>query len=219
MIDTAPEESRTTPTRERIKAIAVDLYVLHGYDGFSFGDIAGAIGTTRANIHHHFGNKQKLMAELIDGFSENAAWRIKHHWIEAEVSFAQRLSNQLEDLRIFYHRFNKKRGDRNVWSPLARLRLDLPVLGELATHALEKVNRSYETSLRQAIHKAVQSGEFSQATPVDDVARVLRVFLMSCAPMTQDTGSFDELEKMFGALGRTMSAWDAKASRRKRKIR
>jgi AcrR family transcriptional regulator len=54
------DASQNRPTRERIKAIAEDLYVLRGHDGFSFGDIAEAVGTTRANIHHHFGNKRRL---------------------------------------------------------------------------------------------------------------------------------------------------------------
>ncbi len=34
-------------TRDRIKAVAAELYVLRGQEGFSFGDIAAAIGTTR----------------------------------------------------------------------------------------------------------------------------------------------------------------------------
>jgi len=65
----ASEDSPAPPTRERIRAVAEDFYVLRGYEGFSFGDIAQAVGTTRANIHHHFGNKQRLMAELIERFA------------------------------------------------------------------------------------------------------------------------------------------------------
>ena len=50
-------------TRQRILALAEQLYVLHGHDGFSFGDIAALVDTTRANIHHHFGNKRRLIVE------------------------------------------------------------------------------------------------------------------------------------------------------------
>jgi AcrR family transcriptional regulator len=202
-------------TRDRIKAIAGDLYVLHGYDGFSFGDIVDVIGTTRANIHHHFGSKQRLMAELIDGFANDAAARIAHHWAEGDARFADRLADQLADLRRFYDRFNKKPGDRNVWSPLSRLRLDLPVLGDLASSALERVNRAYDPSLQQAIVKAIKAGEFVEETPVEEVARLIRVVLLSCAPMTQDTGSFVELEKLFAALGQTIeAAWGRPARKR-----
>jgi AcrR family transcriptional regulator len=192
--------------RERIRAIAAELYVLRGHDGFSFADIADAIGTTRANIHHHFGNKRQLMAELIEQFVADAEARIRHHWIGADAAFSARLAEQLADLRRFYNRFNKAPGDRHVWSPLARLRLDLPVLGELAVHALERVDRVYDSCLRRAVADAIASGELAENTPADDVARVLRMTLLSCAPMTQDTGSFREIAHLFAAIDRMIAA-------------
>jgi AcrR family transcriptional regulator len=194
------------PTRARIRAIAEDLYVLRGYEGFSFGDIAQAVGTTRANIHHHFGNKQRLMAELIERFAADAEARIAHHWTVGTASFAARLAEQLADLRRFYDRFNAKPGDRNIWSPVSRLRLDLPVLGAQASQALERVDRVYNESLHAAFRQAIAAGELAPDMPVDDVARMLRVILLSCAPMTQDSGSFREIEHLFAAIGRTIAA-------------
>lgn len=195
-------------TRERILSVAANLYVVRGHDGFSFGDIAGEIGTTRANIHHHFGNKRQLMAELIERFVTDAEARITHHWTSANTTFSQRLAAQRDDLRRFYDRFNPAQGDRNVWSPLSRLRLDLPVLGDLAARALERVDRVYDSCLRPAIADAVRSGEFAPDTPVADVARILRVMLLSVGPMTQDSGSFREIERLFAAIDRMIvAAW------------
>src|SRR5262249_60248187 len=100
----AAADSAAPPTRARIRAIAEDLYVRHGYEGFSFGDIAQAVGTTRANIHHHFGNKQRLMAELIERFAAAAQARIAHHWTSGHAPFAQRLAGQRADPRRVYAR-------------------------------------------------------------------------------------------------------------------
>ncbi|MGF1626583.1 MAG: TetR/AcrR family transcriptional regulator [Alphaproteobacteria bacterium] len=211
--DSAPDGTASTdgpaaPTRERIKQVAEDFYVLRGYEGFSFGDIAQVIETTRANIHHHFGNKRALMAELIDGFVADAEARIAGHWTKPGLSFFERFADQVEDLNRFYLRFNRTPGDRNVWSPLSRLRLDLPVLGELSIRALERVNARYEETLRQAVNAAIASGELSPDTPVDEVVRLLRMSLLSCGPMTQDSGSFQEVALLFGAIGRTIArAW------------
>jgi AcrR family transcriptional regulator len=196
--------------RDRIRAVAEELYVLRGYGGFSFGDIAAAVGTTRANIHHHFGNKQRLMAELIAGFVADAERRIAACWTAGEAPLATRLAGQLDDLRRFYRRFNAAPGERNVWSPLARVRLDLPELGDLGAAALERINRAYERELGHAVSAAVRNGELRPQTPVDDVARILRVTFMSCAPITQDSGSFDEVERLFAALERlVITAWGA----------
>lgn len=192
-------------TRDRIKAVAAELYVLRGHEGFSFGDIAAAIGTTRANIHHHFGSKQQLMRELIEDIAANAEARIRRYWLDGSAAFAERLAMQLDDLRRFYDRFNKSDGDRHVWSPLSRLRHDLPTLGGEAVAALERVNRTYDLCLRHAVGEAAKAGQLRPGTDVEDVVRVLRVTLLSCPPMTQDSGRFEEIELLFQAFGRLIS--------------
>ncbi|MER9563282.1 TetR/AcrR family transcriptional regulator [Mesorhizobium sp. M0571] len=212
-----PPGDEAYSTRSRIKEVAAEFYVLRGHDGFSFGDIAIAIGTTRANIHHHFGNKRQLMEELIADFAANAEARIKRFWTTPDARFFDRLDMQLEDLRRFYERFNAETGARNMWSPLSRLRHDLPVLGEPAEHALERVNRVYERSLRHAVDQAVKDGELSPDTLRDELVHMLRITLLSCPPMTQDTGSFDEVARTFAALAAIIrAAWQdaGKGSRR-----
>ena len=196
----------TGNTRDRIKSVAAEFYVLKGHDGFSFGDIATVIGTTRANIHHHFGNKSQLMKELIEDIAVNAEVRIERHWMKGSASFAQRLAAQLADLKSFYDRYNKNDGDRNVWSPLSRLRHDLPVLGTEAIAALERVNATYDRCLKHAVTTALEVGDLRTDIQPDDVVRVFRVTLLSCPPMTQDTGSFQEIQLLFGALARTVGA-------------
>jgi AcrR family transcriptional regulator len=194
--------------RQQILLAAEDLYVLRGYDGFSFAHIAEAVQTTRANIHHHFGDKMQLMAELIEKFASNAEQRIAHHWTQIDGSFSTRLGAQLDDLRTYYHRFNSAPGARNVWSPLSRLRLDLVVLGKPATRALRRVDLAYDRCLCQAVNDAISRGELVASTPVDDVSRMLRVMLLSCAPMTQDSGDFSEIEKLFSTMERMIfAAW------------
>jgi AcrR family transcriptional regulator len=192
--------------RARILAIAATLYVRHGYGGFSFADIAEAAGTTRANIHYHFGNKHRLMAEVIAGFVADAADRIGRHWTAPGTGFAERWRAQLDDLRRFYRRFNPTGAERGVWSPMSRLRLDMPVLGARATTALAAVNDAYDTCLRRAVTEAVAAGELRHDAPVDDIARLLRVTMLSCGPMTQDTGTFDDVEHLFAAMARTIAA-------------
>jgi AcrR family transcriptional regulator len=203
--------------REQILLAAEDLYVLRGYEGFSFGHIADAVQTTRANIHHHFGDKLQLMAELMEKFAQDAEQRIAHHWIQVDGSFGMRLDAQLDDLRAFYRRFNPVPGLHNVWSPLSRLRLDLPVLGPPAAAALHRVDLTYDRCLRAAVADAVAQGELKASTSIEDLSRVLRVLLMSCAPMTQDSGDFGEIEKLFESLQRMVfAAWSGRAGGRAR---
>jgi AcrR family transcriptional regulator len=197
-----------TQTRERIKLAASEHYVLVGNDAFNFANIADAVGVTRGNIHHHFGSKRKLIAELVRDLTSDAEARIRHHWARPGLKFSERLHEQLEDLRRFYRRFHAKPAARNVWSPLARIRLDLPMLDKTAARALERVNAVYDEALHVALAEAIASGELHPDTPVRDIALLLRVAFLSCPPITQDSGSFDDIERLFAALDRTViGAW------------
>jgi AcrR family transcriptional regulator len=190
--------------RDKIKATAKDLYVRRGYDGFSFGDIASALGTTRANIHHHFGSKQGLLEAIVEDFVTDAIERTRRHWTAPAPSLRHRIRAQLADLRAFYRRFNRAKGERNFWSPLARLRHDGESLGKIAFRALERVNRGFEQCLTEAVREAIKRGELRPDTPVDAVVRQLRAIILSSAPMTQDTGRFDEIERLFAAFSATL---------------
>jgi hypothetical protein len=62
--------------------------------------------------------------------------------------------------------------------------------------------------LHAALAEAIASGELKADTPVDDIVRLLRVTFLSCPPITQDSGSFDDVERLFAALDRTViGAW------------
>ena len=148
------------------------------------------------------------MDELVEDISTNAQSRIERHWITGEATFRDRLLLQLKDLQAYYDRFNPNPEDRNVWSPLSRLRHDLTVLGDPAARALEKVNRKYDHALEYAVQAAILTGELKPDAPITAIVRVLRVTLLSCPPMTQDSGSFREIEALFAALEEALlGAW------------
>ena len=53
-----------------------------------------------------------------------------------------------------------------------------------------------------------QRGELRADAPVEALVQILRVTLLSCTPMTQDAGSFREIESLFAALDRALlGAW------------
>ena len=55
-----------TNTNSEILSVAERLLRTRGYNGFSFGDIADSIGTTRANIHYYYRTKEDLGCALIE---------------------------------------------------------------------------------------------------------------------------------------------------------
>ena len=58
-------------TREKLLALASELMREKGYAGFSYADLAQAIGIKKASIHHHFPSKADLgVAVVADSYAK-----------------------------------------------------------------------------------------------------------------------------------------------------
>ncbi len=71
-------------TRSRLIAEAEFLVRTRGYAGFSYGDLATAIGISRASIHHHFPSKEDLGAALIESYTERYDAALQAIWAQSE---------------------------------------------------------------------------------------------------------------------------------------
>jgi TetR/AcrR family transcriptional regulator, transcriptional repressor for nem operon len=60
--------SATRSTADEILRCAQRLIVAGGYHGFSYADIAEAVGIRKASIHHHFPTKLNLVCTLVQRY-------------------------------------------------------------------------------------------------------------------------------------------------------
>lgn len=58
-----------TDTRSLLLAEAERLIRTRGYAGFSYADIAAAVGITKASIHFHFATKEVLASAVLDDYT------------------------------------------------------------------------------------------------------------------------------------------------------
>lgn len=65
-------------TKTALLDCAEDAVRARGYDGFSYADLAAAVGIRRASIHHHFPAKADLALALIDRYSTNFFATLDH---------------------------------------------------------------------------------------------------------------------------------------------
>lgn len=65
--------SPTSGTRDRILDVTQRLIQAHGFSGFSYADVAAAIGIRKASIHHHFPTKGDLAHALMVRYRERFA--------------------------------------------------------------------------------------------------------------------------------------------------
>jgi AcrR family transcriptional regulator len=69
---------RRSGTRERIQAVAVELFAEHGYDKTSLRQIAERLDVTKAALYYHFNTKEDIVVSLFDdllaGIDEIVTW-------------------------------------------------------------------------------------------------------------------------------------------------
>src|SRR5579864_1666918 len=62
--------SAETSTAARALDVAEKLIQTRGYNGFSYADIAGELGITKATLHFHYATKERLGVRIIDRYRE-----------------------------------------------------------------------------------------------------------------------------------------------------
>ncbi|MEU4790416.1 TetR/AcrR family transcriptional regulator [Micromonospora tulbaghiae] len=56
----------TGGTRQRIQAVALELFTEHGYEKTSLREIAERLGVTKAALYYHFKSKDEIVTSLVD---------------------------------------------------------------------------------------------------------------------------------------------------------
>lgn len=194
---------RSVPAmREQIKELALDLLIQHGYRGVSFGDLATALKTTRANIHYHFGNKEGLVEEVLEDYVRITSEQLNQIWTESGTAFVDKIRATVDYSRRRYLKYNHRKDTGRPWSLIARMRQDSDALTPAGREALQRFARNLFASIVAAINEAKASGEFDESMPTDDVALQLVAIANSAGPITQDAHDFQRLEDLYMGFAR-----------------
>lgn len=113
--------NKTSTTAEDILASARALIVSGGYNGFSYADIADAVGIRKPSIHHHFPSKAQLVTTLVAGYRKEAEAGIEN--------LARAIPGPLDQLRAYVGYWKACIGDASApFCICALLANELPVL-------------------------------------------------------------------------------------------
>jgi AcrR family transcriptional regulator len=82
-------------TRDRIRAVAVELFTERGYEKTSLREIADRVGITKASLYYHYPSKQALLLAIVEPFL--ADWA-------ATMDAAERLSRTPDNVRFVLER-------------------------------------------------------------------------------------------------------------------
>nr|WP_165388398.1 TetR/AcrR family transcriptional regulator [Sphingomonas populi] len=193
------EQPTEHTSRDKIKAIASDLVTMRGYHAVTFREIAEAIKTTRANLHYHFGTKDKLIEEVLADYVSVTTEFYRSTFTAPQISLREKMRRVREFLKARYHRFNPEGLTSHPWSLAARLRSDWEALSPQMKETMREFTSENDISVRIGIGLAINSGELREDAPQEDVALLLLNNILYAANVTRDTQSFDRLTALWEA--------------------
>ena len=82
-------------SRATLKKLALELLIRNGYRGLNFGDIAKTAGTTRANLHYHFGGKAELVDEVIADYVSETLDQLAKIWEPRGTPLSAKVASML----------------------------------------------------------------------------------------------------------------------------
>ncbi len=188
--------------RDRIKLVAEELLVKHGYRGLSFRQIAEILNTTRANLHYHFGSKEGLVEEVLEDYTIATLDRYRNVLTDSTTTLRMKVQAIIESTRARYQHYNPNGDHGNPWSLMTRLRSDSEALNDKMRNRLDAVLREFELLISVGVRTTVQSGELVADTPQEQVTRLLVTIVHYAGLVTRDNGRF----------GRLVELWDAALS-------
>lgn len=185
-------------TKDKIRSVATDMLILHGYRGMNFRLIAQKVGTTTTNIHYHFGGKNTFVEQLVDEYVEAAIGRQTAIWGNDDLSLREKLAAVAESNRERYLKYNKRTRGGRTWTLIGRLRMESDIISPRCVDALNRFTNSLNSAISDAVRLASKSGELNKGAPLDNIATLLVGLVNSSAAFAMDAG-FDQLEKLYTA--------------------
>lgn len=211
-IGPSPADTSPCTMRDHIKRLATRLFTLRGYRGVSFGDLTEELGTTRANIHYHFGSKTGLAEEVLADAAEAVLLRYRSIWIDPGTTLKTKLEQSFDFNQETYRQYNTANEGR-IWSLITRFRLDMDVITPKMVAELNEVTRVNEESIEQGVRLAMQNGELIPDAPIAAIESLISGVVHFASLISQAPHDIGRLEQTYEALSILIHRAYARASK------
>ncbi len=157
-------QATRTDTADRILDLAEGLVQTRGFNGFSYADIASALGVTKASLHYHFPTKADLGRRLIERYSEAFA--------TALATIDERGIDACEKLRTYTAIYAGVLGNERMCL-CGMLAADYTTLPDPMKAAVTRFFAANEQWLATVLDQGREAGELHFAGSALEVARLL----------------------------------------------
>lgn len=191
----APPES---DTRTRILDIGEQLLLERGYAGFSYQDIAEAVGIRKASIHHHFPAKEDLGRAIVE------RTRLRLDGGRAAVAAdAEQAKRQFERFLRFFERLSEQ-GSRLCLG--GRLSADFAVLPAPVRQPFQDFMAEHAAWLDELCRVGQRTGAFKADMPPQEQSLMLRAAVQGAVQLARAKGDVETYRSVAAIMRRQILA-------------
>jgi AcrR family transcriptional regulator len=180
------------PPRERILAVAMELFYRHGIRAVGVETIAEAAGTNKMTLYRHFASKDELVAEYLRRLADKASATWGRLAVEHPGNPGAQLRGWLQQMAA-----HVGSGDQRGCA-LANAAIELPE----KDHPARRVIEAFKTAQRQRIIDLCAAAELNQPEMLADEL----FLLLEGARVTAQSIGRDELGDRLMRMGEAMIA-------------
>jgi TetR/AcrR family transcriptional repressor of nem operon len=186
--------------RDRIKAVATDLFIAHGIRGLTFGMLAERLGVPRPNIHYYFANKQVLAEEVLNDYAAGVVALYSAIWTVTDLTLPAKFSGSMVAIRERYRRFNPSGSEGRPWGLLTRFQHEHDALTPSMLETLKKSGSKLDQCGIIAVRQGVARGELVPGTPQDEVSLLVINAIRFTGALTTKDKTFHLVEDHYRAV-------------------
>ena len=184
-------------TAELIMDVAETLIQTRGYNGFSYQDVAEAIGIRKASIHYHFASKTDLGVAVLDRYSGRIEAGLAQLRAEPDVDAL----TMLQHYAAPFLEFAKTSERVCLCGALAGELLSLPA--EMRDR-VKSFFADHQRWLAEIIERGQGRGEIAPTVPARETARSVFSMLQGALLVQRATGDASQLSDVLRSIRRQL---------------
>lgn len=172
-------------TKDQLLSAAREQIQRKGYNGFSYADLANAVGIRKASIHHHFPTKANLGKEV--------AIQYRHDFMTALRFIEAEKTNNFKKLKSYIQLFRKTLEQDHKVCLCIMLAADHETLPENVRAEVKQFFQENEVWLTRLLLQGQEAGEFDLRAGASEMAKSILSALEGAMVIAESLGDPERL--------------------------
>lgn len=180
----------------RIEEVATRLFILHGYNGVSYLDIAREMGVTHSSIHYYYRTKPVLAEAVLRRVADATLGAMKRIWVDPATTLFAKFVATRDWMHGQYLLSNPGGKGGKPWGLLSRFTAD----AEALTPSMRRVIRSsvdkLEEHIAAGVAASVARGDLVPDAPEEGITLQIASLMSVTGQITRHAAGFERLDEL-----------------------